>query len=534
MKARISPWRMIVGAVLAAAFAWPWMAQAETTLRIVPQADLKILDTVFTTANITSNHGYMIYDMLFSLDANLVPQPQMVESYERSDDGLLWKFTLRDNLRFHDGSPVEGKDVAASIKRWAARMVAGQTMMSFADDVVATGPKTFEIRFKKPFGPVLNTLASPENPLFIHREKEALTDPHQQITEAIGSGPFKFVRDEWQPGNKVVYVKNEDYVPRDEPPSGFAGGKVAKVDRVEWIYIPDQNTAVQALVTGEVDMIEIPPADFLPILQASPDITVKVIDRIGTQAIMRPNHLIPPFDKPEARRALLYLVGDQSAYLAAMIGNPDYEVPCWAVFVCGTPLESKAGIGDWATNDRATNVAKAKELFKEAGYDGRPVVLMDPTDAHLAHAQVLVTAQNLRDAGVNVDVQALDWSTMVSRRPVKDPPEKGTGGWNLFHTWSGGLASNSPLTNTPVPTPCDQSNWFGWPCDEELEKIRLEFFTASTPEEQKAVVDRLQERFYQVVPYLPVGQFLAPIAYRNNLSGVLDTARLVLWNIEKH
>jgi peptide/nickel transport system substrate-binding protein len=532
MRGRTSWWR-IAGIALAAAVALPWAARAETTLRIVPQADLKILDTVFTTANITSNHGYMIYDMLFSLDENLQPQPQMVESYERSDDGLLWKFTLRDNLRFHDGSPVEGEDVAASIKRWAARMVAGQTMMSFADDVVATAPKTFEIRFHDPFGPVLNTLASPENPLFIHRQEEAKTDPNEQISEAIGSGPFKFVREEWQPGNKVVYVKNEDYVPRDEPPSGFAGGKVAKVDRVEWIYIPDQNTAVQALVTGEVDMIEIPPTDFLPILQASPDITVKVIDQIGTQSIMRPNHLIPPFDKAEARQALLYLAGDQSAYLAAMIGNPEYEVPCWAVFVCGTPLESKAGIGDWPTNDRETNLAKAKELFAKAGYNGEPVVLMDPTDAHLAHAQVLVTAQNLREAGVNVDVQALDWSTMVSRRPVKDPPEQGTGGWNLFHTWGGGLAMNSPLTNTPTPTPCDQSNWFGWPCDEELEKIRLEFFTAATPEEQKAVVDRLQARFYEVVPYLPVGQFLAPIAYRNNLSGVLDTVRLVLWNIEK-
>ncbi|MCC2662734.1 MAG: transporter substrate-binding protein, partial [Geminicoccaceae bacterium] len=347
MTGRTSSWR-VVGIALAAALACPGAAAAETTLRVVPQADLKILDTVFTTANITSNHGYMIYDMLFSLDENLEPQPQMVGSYERSDDGLLWTFTLRDGLRFHDGSPVEGEDVAASIKRWAARMVAGQTMMSFAEDVVATDPDSFEIRFEKPFGPVLNTLASPENPLFIHRLEEAGTDPNEQIDEAIGSGPFKFVREEWQPGNKVVYVKNEDYVPRDEPPSGFAGGKVAKVDRVEWIYIPDQNTAVQALVTGEVDMIEIPPTDFLPILAASPDITVKTIDRIGTQAIMRPNHLIPPFDHPAARQALLYLAGDQSAYLAAMIGNPEYEVPCWAVFVCGTPLESKAGIGDWA------------------------------------------------------------------------------------------------------------------------------------------------------------------------------------------
>ena len=151
----------------------------------------------------------------------------------------------------------------------------------------------------------------------------------------------------------MVYVKNEDYVPRDELPSGFAGGKVAKVDRVEWIYIPDQNTAVQALVTGEVDMIEIPPTDFLPILAASPDITVKTIDR-STQAIMRPNHLIPPFDHPAARQALLYLAGDQSAYLAAMIGNPTTR--CRAGRCSSAARRSRASrIGDWAKGDREAN-----------------------------------------------------------------------------------------------------------------------------------------------------------------------------------
>ena len=526
-------WRPVGGVVLALLLAAPLPAPAETTLRIVPQADLKILDTVFTTASVTSSHGYMIYDVLLSLDENLQPQPQMLESYERSDDGLLWKFTLRDGLIFHDGSPVQGADAAASIRRWAARMVAGQTMMQFAEDVAATGPRTFEIRFKKPFGPVLEALAAPENPLFIYREEEAASATDEQIGVAIGSGPFRFMREEWEPGKKVVYVRNQDYVPRDEPPSGFAGGKVAKVDRVEWLYMPDSEAAVEALIAGEVDLIELAPAEFLPLLEASPDITVKTTDRIGSQAIMRPNHLIPPFDHPAARQALLYLVGDQSAYLAAMIGDPDATMPCWAVFVCGTPLASDAGIGAWVTSDRETNLAKARALLAEAVYDGEPVVLMDPTDAHLAHAQVEVTARNLRDAGVNVEVQELDWGTLVARGPVKDPPAEETGGWNLFHSWAGSLAMRSPLTNPSSATPCDQSNWSGWPCDEKLETLRLQFFTAATPEEQKAVVDRLQARFYEVVPYVPIGQFQALIAYRSSLTGVLDTVRLVLWNIEK-
>jgi peptide/nickel transport system substrate-binding protein len=160
------------------------------------------------------------------------------------------------------------------------------------------------------------------------------------------------------------------------------------------------------------------------------------------------------------------------------------------------------------------------------------VVILDPVEAHLAHSQAVVTAQKLREIGMNVDLQAIDWGTQSARRQIKDPPDKNPGAWNIFHTWAGGLAMNSPLSNTPTPSACDGKNWFGWPCDEELEKIRLEYPLAP-PEKQKEIVERLQKRFYEVVPYVPAGQFFAPIAYRKNLSGILETPRLVLWNIEK-
>src|SRR4030095_5116681 len=378
-------------------------AYAQSVLRVVPEADLKILDTVQTTNNITSNHGYMIYDTLFSLDSKLMPKPQMVESYTKSADGLTWTFKLRPGLKFHDGQAVTSKDVVASILRFSKRIPAGVTMMQFTKEIVATGPDTFEIRLSKPFGLVLETLAGPENPLFITREADALGDPNTAITTAIGSGPFVFVREEWVPGSKVVYKKNPDYKPRADPPDGFAGGKRAKVDRVEWIVIPDANTAVQALIKGEVDIIEIPQTDLLPLMTRDPTMAVKVIDRVGTQAVMRPNHLNPPFNNPKARQALLWAVGDQKDYLASMIGNPELEVPCWAVFVCGTPYESKAGVGDWAKGNKAANIAKAKQLLQEAGYKGDKVIVLDPVEAHFAHAPAVVTAQKLREIGINVD-----------------------------------------------------------------------------------------------------------------------------------
>ena len=525
--------RGALAAALLATAAAPWGALAQSTLRIVPQADLKILDPVQTTNNITSNHGYMIYDVLVALDEKLQPKPQMLEGWEKSADGLTWKFKLRPGLKFHDGTPVTSKEAVLSIQRWAKRIPTGVTMMAFTKEIVTTGTDSFEIRLNQPFGLVLEALGSPENPLFVFREQEASLDPNTAMTTAVGSGPFVMVQNEWVVGSKVVYRRNPDYVPRNDPPSGFAGGKRAKVDRVEWIVIPDANTAVQALIKGEVDIIEIPQTDLLPLLRRDPNVVVKVIDRIGTQAVLRPNHLNPPFSNVKNRQALLYAVGDQKDHLAAMIGNQEYEKPCWQVFMCGTPFGTDAGIGPWATNTREQNVARAKALLGEGGYKGEQVVLLDPADTHLAHTQAVVTAQKLREIGMNVDLQTIDWGTQSARRALKDPPDKNPRGWHLFHTWGGGLALGNPLTNPPLNTPCDGKNWFGWPCDEDLEKTRLEFPLAVSLPQQKAIVERLQKRFYEVVPYVPVGQFYAPIAYRNNLSGILETVRLVLWNIEK-
>ena len=507
-------------------------AHAQSVLRLISQSDLTVLDPVFSTANIVSNHGYMVYDQLFALDGKRLPKPQMVDTYEQTADGLVWKFKLRPGLKFSDGTPVEAKDVVASIKRWASRHAAGRTVMTRVKELVATSPNTFEFRFSAPFAPLLAALAEPETPLFIMREKEANTDVNTAIKEVVGSGPFLFVQEEWVQGSKAVYRKNPNYVPRTDPPDGFAGAKIAKVDRVEWIYLPDVNTATQALIRGEGDIIEIPPTDLIPVLEKDSNIVLKVIDKTGTQAIIRPNHLHPPFNNPKARQALLYIVGDQKDTLAAMVGRPDLETPCWAVFVCNTPLASTAGVGDWAKGDKKANLEKAKQLLKESGYDGRPIIMLDPTDQALIHKAVLVVAQGLREAGGNVELQAMVWNTLLARRAVKDPPGTSPGGWNTFSTWGGGVIIGNPLANPWAASPCDGKNWFGWVCDETLEKMRLDFITATGPARDE-LVKRYQTRFYETVPYVIVGQYQAPIAYRKNLSGILETPRLVLWNIEK-
>lgn len=521
-------WTTAAAACLVGAALFVGPASAESVLKLVPQADLKNIDPIWTTAAITQNHGYMVYDTLFALDSKMQPKPQMVDKWTRSDDGMKWTLTLRDGLKWHDGTAVTAKDVIASLVRWGKRATDGGAMMSRVGSIKATDDKTVAIDFKEPFGPVLQVLANPSLPPFIMREKDAMTDPFEQVKEIVGSGPFVFAKDEWVPGDKVVYKKNAAYVPRKEPSDGFAGGKVVKLDKVEWIYIPDTNTAVQALIAGEVDAIEQPPYDLLPLMQASPDIVIKVLDPLGKMGHVRPNHLYPPFNNVKARMGLQLLV-DQTEYLAAMVGNADYQKECFAVFMCGSPLETDK----YADAYRKANIEKAKQLFKEAGYNGEELVVMQPTDQQLIGTIALVTAQKLRDAGLKVKVEAMDWSTLTSRRTKQDKPGPGSPGWHIFTTWWTGIPMSSPITNAPLVTSCDKKNWFGWPCDEQIEKLRADFVTAGTEAEQKQVAEAIQKRFYEFIPYINTGQFVAPVAWRKSLVGVPNALLFVAWNIEK-
>lgn len=526
--AKRSTLALLAGAMLLAGGS---AAMAETTLKVVPQADLRNIDPVWTTAAITQNHGYMVYDTLFALDSAFTPHPQMVDSYKTSDDGLTWTFTLRDGLMFHNGSPVEAADAVASIKRWSVKRADGQALMKRVKEVVAVDAKTFEIRLEKPFGPMLQVLANPTLPLVVMREEEASTDPNTQVETIIGSGPFMFIDSEWVPGDRVVYKKFADYKPRSEAPDGFAGGKVAKVDRVEWIYIPDTNTATQALMAGEVDAYEIPPMDLMPMLKADPNITVKVLDPLGKMGHIRFNFLYPPFDNVKARQALQLLI-DQKAFLAAQVGNPEFETVCYAVFMCNAPFTSEAYAEPWMK----VNQEKAKQLLTEAGYNFKdPIVVMLPTDQQIIYNNMLVMVGALQEIGVNVDAQAMDWSTLTSRRALSDDPRTSPKtGWNLFPTWWTGVPMSSPLTNAPLVTTGDKKTaWFGWPKDDEIEELRAAFMDATTKEDQMKIVDGIQKRFYEFMPYLNTGQFVTPVAWRNTIKGVPNALLFVAWNIEK-
>ncbi|HUF45939.1 MAG TPA: ABC transporter substrate-binding protein, partial [Aestuariivirgaceae bacterium] len=397
---------------------------------------------------------------------------------------------LRDGLKFHDGADVTGEDVVASLQRWGQRDGMGQKLFEVITSLEAPDAKTIVMTLSEPYGLVLESIGKiSSNVPFIMPKRVAETDPFEQVKEYIGSGPFKFEADQWVPGSKAVYTKFEDYVPRDEPPSAAAGGKVANVDVVEWLYFPDQTTAVNALLAGEIDYFETMAIDQLPLLEGQPGIVVEVNDPLGSIGFARFNHLLPPFDNVEVRLAALMSM-KQEEYMAGAIGDEAYWQTCYSSFACGTPYSTETGADVMKVGD----AEKAKEALEAAGYDGTPVVIMQATDVPVVSNLSLITAQSLRNAGFEVEVQAMDWATLTSRRASREPVDKG--GWNMFHTWWIGADVTNPMAIAFSGDP--EKGWFGWPKDEELEKLRTAFARAPSEEEKKEIAIKVQERLFAI------------------------------------
>ena len=517
--------RTLAATFLAAAFVVsPALAQSKT-IRAVMHSDIKILDPIWTTANIVRNHGYMVWDTLFAMDEKLQIQPQMVDHWELTPDRLTYTFTLRDGLKWHDGPPVTSADCIASLKRWGAKDFTGQKLMSFVSGMEVVDDKTFRMVLKEPYGLVLDSLAKPGASVpFMMPRRIAETDPGTQISEIIGSGPFIFKKDEWKPGEKIVYVRNPNYIPRKEPPSGLAGGKVAKVDRVEWLAMPDHMTAANALLAGEIDYIEAPPHDLLPLLMSDKSVTLKVYNTIGAQYVFRWNSLQPPFDNPKIRRAAMYAF-NQKDFLQGVIGDPEYYKVCKAMFVCGTPLANDAGMDGLLES----NFVKSKELLKEAGYDGTPVVLLHTTDIAVLTNAGPIAKSLLEKGGFKVEMVPLDFQAIVSRRLRKTPPAEG--GWSGFMTAWLSIDMMNPLTNTMVNASCDKAA-FGWPCDAEIEELRDAFARAPDLASRRKIATDLQARAIEVGTHIQLGQYTLPTATRG-LTGVVASPIPVFWNIAK-
>ena len=517
----------LLGSALALTSAGAFAQDASKALRIVPQSDLKILDPIWTTAFVTRDYGYAVYDTLFGVDVKGRVHPQMVGDYKASEDGKTWTFTLRDGLAFHDGKPVTSADVIPSIKRWGQRDALGQRMMAALDSFTAKDDKTFVMVFKTPFPMVLEALSKPSsNPPFIMPKATAETPADQQIKETIGSGPFIFKADEYRPGERIVFLKNTKYVPRKEPADGTAGGKVVNVDRMEWVVQNDPQTAANALQNGEVDMLEFLPPEQYAALKADPKITLDTQIPSGSFALHL-NRLVPPFNNVKIAQAAFMAI-NQEALMRAGMNNKELYNTNTSIYPTGSLYQG----GKTAYFTGKPQFEKAKALLKEAGYKGEPIVLMNPATFPVLNKYPSVMAALLRQAGFTVDLQSMDWPTLVTRRSQKTPADQG--GWNAFITgWS--YADNfNPMYFAPMTGNGDKG-WFGWTTDDKLEQLKGEFMAASTDADRKRLAEAIQERVYEAAVFAPIGEYKPLTAWRKGVvTGLVKSPVQVFWGLKKN
>jgi peptide/nickel transport system substrate-binding protein len=513
-----------------AALAAPRIGRAEKTNKLVfvPPGDISVLDPVVTGRRVTRNHGYLVFDTLYGIDTNWMAQPQMVEGHQVEEDGLIWTLRLRDGLRFHDKEPVLARDAVASIRRFAVRISLADALMAATEELSAPDDRTVRFRLKRPFPHLPAALAGPGgNVPAIMPERLAATSPFKPMAEIVGSGPYRFVPDEHITGARTAYERFPLYQPRAAGPVGFtAGPKIAHFDRVEWLTL-DQFSAMAALRNGEIDWWEVPLNDQVQALMRDREITV-IPQYATTMGLLRFNHLHPPFNNVAVRQALLGAV-DQAEAMTAVGGT---DGAFWrdgiGLFPAGTPFANDAGI---EILQSPRDYAAVKQALQHAGYNGGKIVVLVPTDVQEIRALSLAGTEQLRRAGMNVDVQEMELGAAMRRRLNQATPDKG--GWNAYF----GLNDRSVPNTNPygnINLRADGLAAFdGWPTSPRIETLRAAWLDAGNLDEQRRICTALQLQLWQDVPYIPMGEYWQSTAYRKDLLDVLPGCFAVFWGIRR-
>ena len=498
------------------------------TLIFVPQANLTSLDPIWTTATVTRNFAYLVFDTLFGTDDALMPRPQMAEGAAMDDDGRRWTIRLREGLTFHDGTPVLGRDCVASLQRWMRRDSLGGSIAALLDALDAPDDRSVVFRLKRPFPLLLNALAKTQpGPAVIMPERIAKTDPFKQITEVVGSGPFRFQADEYVAGSRATFAKFDAYTPRDDAPSSVAGAKRVYVDRVEWRIIPEAATAANALRSGEVDWLEMPIPDLIPTLKRDRNVVIGRLDPYGLYPILRFNQVQGPTANLALRQAILAAV-DPREVMQAVMGDDSstYNAPV-GCFLPGTPSANQAAMNRLGGT---RPLSELQAMVKASGYAGERLVLLHATDQPFYDAMTQVCAATMKAIGLNVEDASMDFGTVVQRRNSKEPLDQG--GWSMFCTAFPALDYVDPL-NAPGLRGNGASAYYGWPTDPVIESLRQQWIDAADDATRKRLVAEIQTQAFTNPAQVPLGQYFQSAAWRSNITGHLKGQPPLFWNVRK-
>ena len=519
--------RTFLAAAAASTLARPALAAGTAPLKFVPQSNLTVLDPMLTAATVTRNFALMVHETLYGRDIHYQPQPLMVEGHVIEDDGKRWTMRLRDGLMFHDGTPVRAQDCIASLQRWLQNDVVSETFTPRVAAIEAKDDRTLVWRLHKPFPTLPYFLSKVQPQPVIVPERLTKTAPGKQIMEVVGCGPLRFLPDEYVSGSRAVFARFDRYTPRQEPPSYAAGGHKVNVERVEWQVIPDSATAANALMAGEVDWLEIPQPDLMPMLAKQRGITTGLLDIFGTYGHLRTNHLQGPTANPGVRRAMVAAISQRDEMIAVMGDDPIlWHVPV-GYFLPGSQSANDAGM---EAVSKHRSVDAVKRMLDEAKYGGEAVAFLHPTDQLVYDALSQVAISAFRKVGLVVDDQTTDWGTILQRRNSKEPLDKG--GWSMFPGGSPGGDMVNPLLQNIVRS-TGATAWVGWPDDPVLEVAYNGWIDATNDEERQRYAKDWQRAAFNSVPTIPVGQYLPRAAWRSNVTGLLKGSAPVFWGLEK-
>jgi peptide/nickel transport system substrate-binding protein len=521
---------LMTGAAVTAAvgtLARPAIAQNSKVLTQMPQATLTSVDPIWSSSQISRNLGFMVFEPLYGRDVAGVPRPLMLEGDTVEDGGRRWTMKLREGLVWHDGGKVLAKDCVASILRWTKRDATGVSMMARLEALEATDDRTISWRFSKPYPHLRLLLSKVVQPVLMMPERVAQTDPFKQITEVIGCGPFRWVANEHVLGSQAVFAKFDGYVPRNEPPSYMAGGHKVLLDRVVWKMIPDAGTAANALITGELDWIEIPLPDLLPLLRKSRGVRADVLDKAGQIMFLRPNHVIAPTNMVAVRQAMMAAMSQKEMVDAVMGGDPQNGTIDVGFLATGKKDVDDAGLD--IVRKKHTR-AEVKAMIDKSGYQGEKLVLLHATDHNFFNPMGSVVARMLSEAGFAVDDQAMDWGTVQTRRTSREP--LGKGGWSMFPSVVA-VAEYRDLIGTGFMRGDGKQGWFGWPNNPRIEEIYEQWLGSSDTAEQTKLERDYELQGFATLPYIPLGRYRQTSAWRDNVTGLLEGPSVVFWNVTK-
>ncbi|MEA2737626.1 MAG: peptide/nickel transport system substrate-binding protein [Acetobacteraceae bacterium] len=517
-----------MAAGLVAGMSVPDARAGDRTIRASLNTELQSLDPVYASVNATRVFSYLVFDTLIAIDNEGKYHPQMLEGWEISPDRMSYRFRLRDGLTWSDGTPVTAEDCVASIQRWAKRESFGGQLVAATRDFVVVDANTFELHLNRPFAFVIETLGKPGIVVPIMMPARlAKLDATKPVPEVVGSGPFLFRRNEWRPGERAIFDRNPNYHPRSEQPDGLSGGKTVRVDRVDFVSMPDQATRVAALQTGELDLLEVVPFDFIDVLRKDPGVTVML--QQGIQQMMDVigiNHLQPPFNNVLMRRALQAAVGQADVMAAYGLPKSMYQTQCLSIYMCDAPGTTDAGTEVY----KSAGIERAKALLKEASYNNEKVVFLHAATSALLDPVGLVVADQMRRAGFNVDFRTSDYATVAERRRSRAPVEGG--GWSVAPIVWNGIDLVNPLSDPTVSNNCTD-NYPGWYCDPKLTELLRQYSETEDPGQRTQLEAQIQAEFHSNVNLVLAGQFSAPMAYRSDLKGVVPFGFPVFWNMER-